>query len=557
MNHRAGKLLVVESDDALRDHIVAVLSDAGYEVSTDYREGMKAVLAFDPDAVVLGADPPQLDCCDLLSEIKGSEHTQNIRVVMLSPGGSAERTRGLDLGADDVLSLPFDSHELLSRVRSQLGEKSIADELRERLRLAEENRSTTQQVVTAVNEERRTLRVGGLATVAVVIVAGLIFFFFYRRTQEQNTRVYAAITRLQTGVLTQQQLMERSRRALEDGERGPSLAGDPQKLQLQKKSEDLRSQIAISKTENASALQNQLAAVESRLQKLETEGKVAQTIIQSYEPSVCLIHVVLAFREHTTGLRLHYAGMTNSGEPTTDEHNNPLLSLTGSGPEVHLDVFGTGFLVSASGQILTNHHVAEPWWQNDDLKETLDQGLEPVIAEMTAYFPGVPQGIAINTEKISSAADVAVVKGNVSALRIKQIALADGRRAAVSGSPVVLLGYPTALDAILARAGAETLRSIATASKGDPKQVMEELARRNLIRPVTTQGHIGDVLPDKLVYDAQTTSGGSGGPLFNNEGKVIGINFAMVREFGGSNFAIPVSYGRSLLNLRSAPLQKP
>src|SRR6185295_20237428 len=89
-------------------------------------------------------------------------------------------------------------------------------------------------------------------------------------------------------------------------------------------------------------------------QKLETEGKVAQTIIQSYEPSVCLIHVVLAFREHTTGLRLHYAGVTSGGEPTTDEHNNPLLSLTGSGPEVHLDVFGTGFLASASGQILTN-----------------------------------------------------------------------------------------------------------------------------------------------------------------------------------------------------------
>jgi DNA-binding response OmpR family regulator/S1-C subfamily serine protease len=541
------KLMVVESDDALRDRIVAVLGDAGYEVSTDYREGMKAVLAFDPDVVVLGADPPQLDCCGLLSEIKGSETTQNIRVVMLSPGGSGERTRGLDLGADDVLSLPFDSHELLSRVRSQLRNKSIADELRERLHLAEENRSATQQVVTAVNEERRTLRVGRLATFAVLIVAGLVFLFFYRRTQEQNTRVYAAITRLQAGVLTQQQLMERSRRALEDGERGSSLASDPQKLQLQKKSEDLRSQIATSKAENASTLQSQLAAVDSRLQKLETEGKAAQTIIQSYEPSVCLIHVVLAFREHTTGMRLHYASMTSSGEPATDEHNNPLLSLTGSGPEVHLDVFGTGFLVSASGQILTNHHVAEPWWQNDDLKEMLDQGLEPVMAEMAAYFPGVPRGIAINTEKISSAADVAVVKGNVSALGIKQIALADGRRSAVSGSSVVLLGYPTALDAILARAGAETLQSIATASKGDPKQVMEELARRNLIRPVTTQGHIGDVLPDKIVYDAQTTSGGSGGPLFNNEGKVIGINFAMVREFGGSNFAIPVTYGKSLL----------
>jgi DNA-binding response OmpR family regulator/S1-C subfamily serine protease len=557
MSEKAGKVLVVESDDSLREHIVAALSEAGYEVSTDYREGMKTVLAFDPDAVLLGADPPQLDCCDLLSEIKGSDHTHNIRVMMLSPGGSAERTRGLDLGADDVLSLPFDPHELLSRLRSQLRNKSIADEFRERLRLAEENRNTAQEVVTAVNEERRRLRVGGLATAAVLIVAALVFLFFYRRTQEQNNRVYAAITRLQTGVLTEQRLMERSRRALEERDHSPSQASDPQKLQLQKKSEDLRSQIATSKREEASALQSQLAAVESRLQKIETEGKFAERIIQAYEPSVCLIHVVLGFREHTTGLRLRYAGVTSTGEPATDEHNNPLVGLTGNGPEVRLDIFGTGFLVSDTGQILTNHHVAEPWWQNDDLKEMLDQGVEPVIAEMTAYFPGISSGVVVNTEKISSAADVAVVKGNVSGLGIKQIVLADGRRSAVSGGPVVLLGYPTALDAILARAGAETLQSIASASKGDPKQVMAELARRNLIRPVTTQGHIGDVLPDKIVYDAQTTSGGSGGPLFNNEGKVIGINFAMVREFGGSNFAIPVGYGKSLLNVESERMQKP
>src|SRR5207302_10161917 len=100
---------------------------------------------------------------------------------------------------------------------------------------------------------------------------------------------------------------------------------------------------------------------------------------------------------------------------------------------------------------------------------------------------------------------------------------------------------------ILTRVDAEALQYIATVCTGDPKQVMEELDQRSLIRPVTTQGHIGDVLPDKIVYDAQTTSGGSGGPLFNNEGKVIGINFAMVREFGGSNFAIPVVYGKSLL----------
>ena len=547
MEPKAEKLLVVEADEALRERIATALRDAGYDVSTDCGEGMKSVLAFAPGAVVLGANPPQLDCCDLLSQIKSSEHTRNIRVIMLAPGGSDERTRGLDLGADDVLTLPLDLHEFLSRVRWQLRDKETADELRNRLRLAEENRSATQQVVTAVNEERRTFRVGALATLAVLVVAGLVAILFYRRTQEQNTRVYAAITRLQTGVLSQQQLMELSRRSHDDAVPGPSLATDAQKLQLQRKSEDLKAQLANSQAESASELKNQLSVVQGRLQKLETEGKAAQTIIQSYEPSVCLIHVVLAFRDRITGLRLHFAGLTSSGEPTTDEHNNPLLSLTGLGPEVHLDVFGTGFLASTSGQILTNHHVAEPWWQNDELKEMLDQGLDPVIAEMSAYFPGVPHGIAISTERISSAADVAVVKGNISELKIKQIALADGRGSAVSGGPVVLLGYPTALNAILARAGAETLQSIATATKGDPKKVMDELASRNLIRPVTTQGHIGDVLRDKIVYDAQTTSGGSGGPLFNNEGKVIGINFAMVREFGGSNFAIPIGYGKSLL----------
>ena len=543
MNSPSERLLVVETDGVLREGVASVLRNAGYEVATDFQHGMKVVLDFKPDIVILGADLPKLDCCDLLSEIKGSERTQNIGVVLLSPGGAAERSRGLDLGAADVLSLPFEPQELLARVRSQLRNKRIADHLRD----AEESRNAAKDVVAAVNQERRMLRFGGFVTIVVLMVAGLVSFFVHRRTLQQNFRVYAAITKLQTGMLSQQGLIERSRRIPDGDEHSASVTSNPQRVQLQKKSEELTSQLASSKTENASDLQRQLTAVQNRLEKLETEGKAAQTIIHTYESSVCLIHVVLAFAEHNTGLRLHYVGLTSDGAPTTDDHNNPILSLTGTGPEVHLDAFGTGFVASASGQIITNHHVAEPWWQDDDLKEMLDQGMEPVIVEMTAYFPGIPHGVAISTQKISSQADVAVLKADISGLGIRQIALADGRRAAVSGGPVVLLGYPTALDAILARAGAEALQSIATASKGDPKQVMEELARRNLIRPITTQGHIGDVLSDKIVYDAQTTSGGSGGPLFNEQGRVIGINFAMVREFGGSNFAIPVGYAESLL----------
>jgi DNA-binding response OmpR family regulator len=541
------RVLVVESDDALRRSIVNVLTDAGYEVSADSGEGMKSVLAFRPEVVILGADPPQLDRSDLLSEIKGSQRTQNIRVVMLSSGGSVQRTRGLDLGADDVLSLPFDPHELLSRVRWQLREKHTIQNLRQQARTIEESRAVAQQVVAAVNEERRTLRVGSILAFAVLVVAAVAFLIFYHRTQQQNTRVYAAITKLQTGVLTQQQLMDRSHQAVEDVQRLPVPRNDSEKLQLQQQSQNLRSQIASSKAEDISALQGQLSEVQERLQRVETEGKVAQTIIQSYEPSVCLIHVVVGFRDRTTGLQLRYVGLTSTGEPVTDEHNNPLLSVTGDGPEVHLDVFGTGFLVSDNGQILTNHHVAEPWWDNDDLKEMTNQGVEPMVAEMTAYFPGMTHGIPMTTERSSSDADVALLKGSISESRLKKVVFADGHRSAVSGGPVVLLGYPTGLNAILARTGEETLRSIAITTKGNPREVMEELARRPLIRPVVTQGHIGDVLPDKIIYDAQTTSGGSGGLLFSSEGKVIGINFAMVRDFGGSNFAIPITYGESLL----------
>lgn len=496
MAQNAGKLLVVESDEQLRPTIVDALNQAGYEVSTDYSGGMKSVLAFEPDLVVLGADAPDLTCCDLLSEIKGSEHTREIRVIMLSPGGAPERARGLDLGADDALSLPFEPHELLSRIRAQLRE-------REQLRHAADE----AEIVTAVKEERRAVRLSALVTVCVLIATGLVSFYFYRRTQAQSARVYAALTKLQTGVLSQQQVLAMSRHASD-------------------------------------------SAVDRRLAKLETAGSVAQTIIQTYEPSVCLIHVTLAFRDHKSGQRLHYAAMNDSGMPSVDEHNNPLVSLTGYGPEVHVDAFGTGFLASDDGQILTNHHVAEPWWENDELKELLSQGLDPVITEMRAYFPGVAHGITIDTERISREADVAIVRGDVSGLGIKTVALADGQNAAISGAPVVLLGYPTAIDAILARTGAETIKSIATASKGDPGQVMEELARRHLIRPITTQGHIGDVLADRIVYDAQTTSGGSGGPLFNDQGRVIGINFAILRHFGGSNFAIPVEFGKTLLGAR-------
>jgi hypothetical protein len=69
---------------------------------------------------------------------------------------------------------------------------------------------------------------------------------------------------------------------------------------------------------------------------------------------------------------------------------------------------------------------------------------------------------------------------------------------------VVLMGYPTGVDGILARAGSDVVRKIAAGSQ-DLSQIMSRIAAQQLIRPTTTQGHIGDVLQDKIVYDAATT----------------------------------------------------
>jgi S1-C subfamily serine protease len=81
----------------------------------------------------------------------------------------------------------------------------------------------------------------------------------------------------------------------------------------------------------------------------------------------------------------------------------------------------------------------------------------------------------------------------------------------------------------------------------DADTLLRELAKRKLIRPISTQGHIGDVRPDRLVYDAQTTSGGSGAPVIDLDGKVVGVNFAILQGFAGASFAVPIRKAEELV----------
>jgi serine protease Do len=196
---------------------------------------------------------------------------------------------------------------------------------------------------------------------------------------------------------------------------------------------------------------------------------------------------------------------------------------------------------------LTNHHVAEPWWSNEELKSLIDNGAKPYALSYMAYFPGKSQGFSAKLDRISPQADVATLQlESAMPPQATLLDLDERSDASVAGESVVLIGYPTGIEGILARAGPEAAKQIAGSATNVP-QIVSRLAQQNLIRPTTTQGHIGDVLKDKIVYDAATTSGGSGGPLFNHRGKVIGVNFAILNGFGGSNLAVPVRYASELL----------
>jgi len=315
---------------------------------------------------------------------------------------------------------------------------------------------------------------------------------------------------------------------------------------LEKQSEDLRKKVASAGGADADSLKRQLADTQHRLKLLESEGKIAETIVHDFGPSVCLLHVVVEFLDKQSGHPIQVA-VDAGGKPLVDDKGMVQLGEGGAGSHLQIDVFGTGFLVKRDGKIITNHHVVEPWWKDEDLKQLLDQGAIAYVLFYEVYFPGKVEGLRAKLDRISSKADVATLQlESPPPPNSAVLELDDRTEATVTGDPVVLIGYPTGIEGILARAGADVTQKIAGGTQ-DVNRIMSQLASQRLIRPTTTQGHIGDVLEDKIVYDAATTSGGSGGPLFNREGKVIGINFAALRDFGGSNLAVPSKYAKDLL----------
>ncbi len=116
----------------------------------------------------------------------------------------------------------------------------------------------------------------------------------------------------------------------------------PEKMSLQKKAADLKARMASADSGEVASLQKELDDTNARLKRIEQEGDSAENLIRTDVQSVCLLHVSVAFSNPQTGQRLRYAGLNPQGDPIEDGDGDPILTLTGNGPEVKLDVFRHG-----------------------------------------------------------------------------------------------------------------------------------------------------------------------------------------------------------------------
>lgn len=115
----AARVLLVEDDIALADMLTRLLIDEGYQVESamDGQRGLHLGLTQSYDVVVLDRGLPAIDGLDLLVRLRGKGVTTPV-LVLSALGNPTDRVQGLDAGAEDYLSKPFDVDELCARLRA-------------------------------------------------------------------------------------------------------------------------------------------------------------------------------------------------------------------------------------------------------------------------------------------------------------------------------------------------------------------------------------------------------------------------------------------------------
>jgi DNA-binding response OmpR family regulator len=113
-------LLLVDDDSMITDPLARALTQAGYQVMVAHngREGLALADEKKPDVVVLDVMMPQMDGWDVCRILR---QKSTVPILMLTAlGDEVDRILGLELGADDYLTKPFSSRELIARLKALL-----------------------------------------------------------------------------------------------------------------------------------------------------------------------------------------------------------------------------------------------------------------------------------------------------------------------------------------------------------------------------------------------------------------------------------------------------
>jgi DNA-binding response OmpR family regulator len=151
----SNKILIVDDEPFNLDLLEQELGDQGYviERAADGAEALEKVPSFEPDVILLDYMMPRMNGLEVLKHLREDEKYKTIPVILLTAKATQEdKVRGLDAGADDYVIKPFDSFELLARVRAMVRIKEMHDTL------DEWNRSLTEKVKEQVEELQRVNR---------------------------------------------------------------------------------------------------------------------------------------------------------------------------------------------------------------------------------------------------------------------------------------------------------------------------------------------------------------------------------------------------------------
>jgi len=291
-----------------------------------------------------------------------------------------------------------------------------------------------------------------------------------------------------------------------------------------------------------------LKATEGRIDDLEDRAAARGRVIATASQSVIFLQGAYGFTEPGSGRSMRFA-VSADGRPIIGLDGQPTLTVDGDGPELEFLYTGTGFIATGDGRIVTNRHVAEPWLFDEDARAMTSQGLVPVMRRFIGYLPGETEPFDVTLIASSETADVAVLRCQTVTTGLPALPLNE--RPPAPGDEVIVLGYPTGIHAMIARSQRTVLPALEARGEVDFWEVARILADGRHIAPLATQGIVGQITADSVVYDANTTHGGSGGPVIDANGRVVAVNSAVIPNFAGSNLGVPAAEVLRLLEVSS------